>query len=165
MKLYLVRHGEAEEGAGKSDAARELTARGRERMHQAALGMQRLGLKFDPLLTSPVIRASATADIIASVYGNTVQPQELGALATSVDPADAVEVLARFTRPEAVMIVGHEPQLSRLVSLLLTGSGEMVHSQFKKGGCVALAVLEKIGRGDAELLWMLTNRQLRSLRK
>jgi len=63
------------------------------------------------------------------------------------------------------LIVGHEPQLSGLVSLLLTGSPDGLHLRFKKGACVALSVPKRFERGGAELGWMLTQRQLRRLRK
>jgi phosphohistidine phosphatase len=134
-------------------------------MRLAAKGLQRLGTRFDLLLSSPVVRAAATAGIIASVYGDKPKPQELSALATGIAPGDALSGVARFTRLNGIMMVGHEPQLSGLVSLLLTGSAESMRSQLKKGGCVALEVADKVEPGSAELLWVLTNRQLRSLRK
>lgn len=166
MKLYVLRHAEAEEQLpGKDDAARRLTARGAARMLAAARGMRRMRLAFDRLLTSPVTRAAATAAIVASVYGSDSSPQTLPALATGVEPGEAVAALAKVARCEALMIVGHEPQLSEIVSLLLTGSASLVHSQFKKGGCVALELPDRVGHGPAELLWMMTNRQLRNARK
>jgi phosphohistidine phosphatase len=63
-----------------------------------------------------------------------------------------------------VLAVGHEPQLSKLVALLLNSHGA-VAIRFKKGACVALALSKTVEPGAAELRWMLTQRQLRKLRK
>ena len=138
MKLYVLRHAQAEPGAGGiSDEARQLTDRGKERMAEAARGMRRLGLEFDAILASPLARAAQTAEIVAATYDHDPPPQTLAALATGVNPAQAVAALAPFAHYEQVMIVGHEPQLSAIVSILLTGSAERVTLQFTKGGCVA----------------------------
>jgi phosphohistidine phosphatase len=86
-------------------------------------------------------------------------------LSGGIPPAQALTALAPFARHNHVLIVGHEPQLSGLVSLLLTGSPDTVQLRFKKGACVALDVSKRFERGGAELRWMLTQRQLRRLRK
>ncbi|HZP45814.1 MAG TPA: phosphohistidine phosphatase SixA [Candidatus Binataceae bacterium] len=164
MKIFVVRHAEAEDQAGQDDAARKLTARGRDRMRQAARGMKRLGLKVEMLLTSPIIRAAATAEIIASVFGQP-EPRELAALATGVAPEEGFNALSRINRVDQIMVVGHEPQLSRLVSLAVTGSAESLLCEFKKGGCIALEAPGKLEPGSARMLWMMTNRQLRSVGK
>jgi len=164
MKLYVLRHAEAEERApGVEDGARRLTTRGKARMRAAAKGLQRLDVKFKTMLTSPLARAAETAAIVAAAYNNEPPPQVLADLATGVTPAQLVTAMVPFTRRGDLMIVGHEPQLSELVSLLLTGSTASVHSQIRKGGCVALEIPGRLERNDGELLWMLTQRQLRKL--
>jgi phosphohistidine phosphatase len=164
MKLYVLRHAEAEEsGPAVEDGARRLTARGKTRMREAAKGLQRLGVTFDTLLTSPLARAAETAAIVAAAYSNEPPPQVLADLATGVAPAELVTAMVPFTRHGDLMVVGHEPQLSELVSLLLTGSPDSVHSHFSKGGCVALEMPGRLDRYDGQLLWMLTQRQLRKL--
>ncbi len=160
MKLYVLRHAEAEDrGPGVEDGARRLTTRGKTRMREAAQGLQRLGVKFDAMLTSPLARAAETAAIVAAAP----PPQVLADLATGVAPAELVTAMLPFTRRGDLMIVGHEPQLSELVSLLLTGSLDSVHSQLRKGGCVALEMPGRLDRNDGQLLWMLTQRQLRKM--
>jgi phosphohistidine phosphatase len=167
MMLYVLRHSEAEETApgGGGDEARRLTSRGREKMRAAAAGMRSLGVKFEALLTSPLTRAQETADVVAAAWANEPPPQMLPALASGVAPAEAVAALVPFARYNGVMIVGHEPQLSGLVSLLLSGSSDLVHLRLRKGGCVALEVANRFERGGAELHWMATQRQLRRKRK
>jgi phosphohistidine phosphatase len=166
MKLYLLRHAEAEPHAGAtSDEARQLTERGKDRIAQAARGLRRLGVEFDALLSSPLTRALQTAEIVAAEYNNSPPVQTMLELATGVAPAKVVAAFASMGDHREVMVVGHEPQLSAVASLLLTGSSERVSMQLKKGSCVALELPERSERGAGELLWMMTQGQLRKLRK
>ncbi len=99
MKLYVLRHAEAEDrGPGVEDGARRLTTRGKTRMREAAQGLQRLGVKFDAMLTSPLARAAETAAIVAAAYNNEPPPQVLADLATGVAPAELVTAMLPFTR-------------------------------------------------------------------
>jgi phosphohistidine phosphatase len=166
MILYILRHGIAEDApASGDDGARKLTERGREKMRRIAAGMRTSGLKFEVILTSPLARATETAEIVAAAYANTPTPQVVPALATGVSPAEVVTALKPFARHDHVMIVGHEPQLSSLAALMLTGSPGGLSIDLKKGGCIALEVPARTDKGGAKLVWMLTPRQLRRLRK
>lgn len=167
MILYLLRHGAAENepSAGGGDGARRLTARGREKLRAAAAGMRALGLKCDAILTSPLPRAAETAELVAAAYPNRPAPEAFPALSTGVAPADTVAALKPYDRHGHLMIVGHEPGLSGIASLLLTGSANSVSLELKKSGLIALELHGGIERGGARLLWMLTSRQLRRLRK
>ncbi len=166
MILYILRHGIAEDtAAGGDDGARKLTPKGRDKLRDAAEGKREFGLKFDAILTSPLARATETAEIVATAYANTPPPQVLPALATGVLPAEAASALRPFAKHKHVMIVGHEPQLSAIASLMLTGSADGAKIVLKKGGCIALDVPARAEKGGAELLWILTPRQLRKLRK
>ncbi len=160
-----MRHAEAEnEAKSGGDEARPLTVRGRERTRDAAGGLRALGLRFDAILTSPLRRAAETAELIADEYAKDPPPQVLPALSPDVAPREALAALSPFARHGDVFVVGHEPQVSGLVGLLLTSSGA-VAVRFKKGACVALDLPKAIEPGAAELRWMLTQRQLRKLRK
>ena len=160
MTLYILRHGIAEEAApGGDDRARRLTARGRAKLRAAAEGMKAFGIRFDVLLTSPLVRARETAAIVSEVYGKSPVPRELAALASGVSPGETVRALKPYARSHAVMIVGHEPGLSGVAALLLTGSPDGVRLALKKGGLIALDV----GGGNATLRSLLSPRQLRRL--
>jgi phosphohistidine phosphatase SixA len=63
------------------------------------------------------------------------------------------------------MIVGHEPQLSSIASILLTGSSDVARLKLKTGGIIAIDLPTRFERGGGELRWMLTHRQLRTMRK
>ncbi|HVA80586.1 MAG TPA: phosphohistidine phosphatase SixA [Candidatus Binataceae bacterium] len=166
MKLYILRHGIAEDAApGGDDGARKLTARGREKLRDGAERMRALGLKFNVILTSPLARATETAEVVAAAYANDPPPQVLPALATGVAPQEAITALRAFAKHRHVMIVGHEPQLSAIASMLLTAAPGAVNISLKKGGLISLEVPARPDRGSAQLRWMLTARQLRKLRK
>jgi phosphohistidine phosphatase len=154
--------GEATESGG--DEARPLTVRGRERTRDAAAGLRAMGLRFDAILTSPLVRAAETAESVADEYSNNPSPQVLPALSPGIAPREAISALAPFARHGKVLAVGHEPQLGKLVSLLLTPNGT-VAIRFKKGACLALDLPKAVEPGAGELLWMLTQRQLRKLRR
>jgi phosphohistidine phosphatase len=89
-------------------------------------------------------------------------PQELAALEQGVPPVETVRALQPFSRWDHVLIVGHEPGLSGVVALLLTGSPDGLKLQLKKGGLVALE-MHDAARAVATLRWMLTPRHLRRL--
>ena len=164
MILYVLRHGIAEVARpGTRDRDRRLTVRGRARLHRAALGMRALGLKPGVLLTSPYARAAETAAIVAAGLGGDLVPRELAELAQPNAPVEIVAALRPFARHAQVGIVGHEPGLSGVVALLLTGSPDGVALVLKKGGLVALEIEAVRPGAGATLLWMLTPRQLRRL--
>jgi len=81
MMLYVLRHGVAEEvGPEGTDGSRRLTPGGRRKLRAAAVGMRALGLTFDAILTSPLVRAAETAAIVAEAQGSQAGPRELAAL-------------------------------------------------------------------------------------
>ena len=87
MNLYLMRHGIAVAAGDPSitqDSQRPLTNKGIKRIRRAARGLRRLGIDFDIILTSPILRARQTADIVAATLGLGVAPEEISGLAPRV---------------------------------------------------------------------------------
>jgi len=119
MQLYVVEHGIAVEGGEViPDEWRPLTDKGRRRFQKTARAFGKLGRKLDLILTSPLVRAVQTAEILA---GET-EPGEVAVLA-ELDPKFDVEavrnaIASRAGKAEAVAIVGHEPQLSSVLAAL-----------------------------------------------
>jgi phosphohistidine phosphatase len=119
MQLYVVEHGIAvESGEGIPDEWRPLTDKGRRRFQKTARAFGKLGRKLDLILTSPLVRAVQTAEILA---GET-EPAEVAVLA-ELDPKFDVQavrnaIASRAGKAEAVAIVGHEPQLSSVLAAL-----------------------------------------------
>lgn len=129
MHLYLIRHGIAEpRRSGQPDAGRSLTEEGRARMTRAAKGMKRLGLRFDALWHSPLVRAAETAALLEPlVRGET---RETALLAKS-----PTRQLLELVRGDHVALVGHEPWLGELLAMLcLKEVARSVPVPFKKGG-------------------------------
>jgi phosphohistidine phosphatase len=163
MKLYLLRHGIAVEPGTPgyaNDADRPLTPEGERKLRQIAEAMEALELSFDLILSSPYLRAQQTAEVVAEV----LEAGKKLELSDSLTPAGStkklVELLnARQPSPESVLLVGHEPYLSGLVSLLVSGR-ETFAVVMKKGGLCKLST-ESLKPGRcAALEWLLTPKQM-----
>lgn len=158
-----MRHGVAEEAGDGDDRGRRLTPRGRRRIERATAGLQALGLTFDAIVTSPLPRAAETAAIVAAGLPDAPAPRELEALEPDVPAADTLRALRLFARSRDVLLVGHEPNLSQLLSLLLTGSSDGAALAMKKGGCAAVELTALVPGGGTTLRWLLAPRMLRRL--
>lgn len=162
MKLYLVRHAEAEDArdaSARSDATRALTPKGRRRVRSLAHALRDLEVSLELLWTSPLTRARQTAEILARGLRLARTPVVVDALLPDRDPQEVVaEMAALRPLPEAMGLVGHEPYLSQLVALLCTGTPDGANFDFKKCGLCRLDV-EKIRHGRcAQLEWFIPPR-------
>jgi phosphohistidine phosphatase len=164
MQLFLLRHGLAVERGTRGfedDAMRPLTPKGRRQSRKTAAAVKKLESDFDLILSSPLLRAKQTAEIVAAGLKLKRRLKFTHALA----PGGTVAILMRQLQrekpaPEKILLVGHEPDLSQLVSLLVTGSGEL-QMDFKKGGLCKLEI-EKLRDGKcATLAWLLTPKQMK----
>jgi phosphohistidine phosphatase len=124
--IWLLRHGDAEDGEGKPDAERDLTEKGQRQARDAGRALKALGVKLDVCLTSPKVRARRTAELACEPLGTPVE-EDSRLAGGDFDP---VELAAG--RGE-VMLVGHEPDFSSAIALL-TGS----RVKMKKGGLAAI---------------------------
>ncbi len=163
MEIYLLRHGIAVERGTpgyKKDSDRPLTKEGEEKLHQIAQAILAMDLQFDVILSSPYVRAGKTAEIVAAELDAEVTFTEH--LEPEGNPLSLIEQINE-RKPQRVLLVGHEPDLSRLVLLLMSGAttGSI---ELKKGGLCKLTA-EKLSFGQcATLNWLLTPKQLRALR-
>jgi len=164
MQLFLLRHGIAVEPGTRGfedDFARPLTDKGRRQLRKNIAAIEELASKFDLILSSPLVRAKQTAEIVAKQLKLKKRLRFTSALA----PGGAAAILVRQLErekpsPEKVLLVGHEPDLSRLISLFTTG-GYQMQVDFKKGGLCKLEV-EKLKAGQcARLAWLLTPKQMK----
>lgn len=160
MRLLLIRHAAAVPGGtpGVADEDRPLTPRGRARFERAARGLARIADRPDVLLTSPLPRARATAEIAARAFGR-VEPVVEPALVHG--PAAIVAALARQPVEATIAIVGHEPTLGSLLAQLLEGA-DGTRFAFKKGGA-ALVALPEGPRAPGRLVWLVRPRILRTI--
>ena len=163
MELYILRHGLAGESGDPhypDDSQRPLTAEGKRKMHQAAQGIKAMGITFDLAFTSPYLRARQTAEIVCSQLDCSDALKITKNLEPGRNPLKAIaEINESSLINNRVLIVGHEPFLSGLASLLVSGSNIPV-LELKKGALCKLEVNElKYGR-CAALLWLLTSKHL-----
>jgi phosphohistidine phosphatase len=157
--LYIVRHGIAiEHGTpGYDEDERPLTPLGATRMKEVARGLRALKLKIDTIVTSPLPRASRTASILAGVLD--LEPNlETAEVLRSGTSAESIRDWLATRNEENLMIVGHNPSLEDLISLLVGGSLQL---QLRKGGVACLA---KLPEGTYCLDWLARPRLLRNLR-
>jgi phosphohistidine phosphatase len=166
MNLFFLRHGKAEPRSPKwrPDSKRPLTREGERGMLDVARGLKVLEDSFDVILTSPYARALHTAEILAETYDS----QKLFETAHLAADAGAKEIIdeinENFSAAGNIVLVGHEPFLSRLISTLLTGK-EGLALELKKAGLCKLS-MEKLVFGQcARLHWLLTSKQLARLGK
>lgn len=162
MKVWLVRHAIAHERDRKrwpDDSRRPLTPAGKRRFRKAARGLMKLLPRSILILTSPYARARATANILAAAGGGkVVDYRELAAGGTP----RSVFALLNLRKTDAVVLVGHEPDLGRLAAAAVGGGSARL--RFKKGGAACVVFSKRIAPGAATLLCMLPPKVLRALR-
>ncbi len=129
MKLYVMRHGPAEDFAASGrDADRALTPSGRDRVRDVARALLDADEAPHAILTSPLVRARQTADLVALVTNLEARPGAVEIsqdLAPGGDGAGLARALVRANK-KRVMLVGHEPDLSALVHTLTASRVEML---------------------------------------
>jgi phosphohistidine phosphatase len=157
MRLFFLRHGLAQpRGEAPDDAGRVLTPHGRAELAIIARALGILKVKPDPILSSPYRRARQTAEIVAPTIGGKVTiAEELSAGA----PPDVFEkLIRRFASHDAVMFVGHEPDLSNAAANVAgADEGSIV---LKKAGLIRIDVDDHGPHFHGQLRWLLTPRQL-----
>ena len=164
MNLYFLRHAKAHARGPKfrPDSKRPLTREGEKKMREVARGMKKLDLTFDLILTSPYARALRTAEILAEVY----RSKKL--FATSHLRAEAgtseiiQEINENFASLKNLVLVGHEPHMSGLISVLLTGSPDTA-IELKKAGLCFLSVKDPRHGKCATLEWLLNPGQITAM--
>lgn len=148
MRLYLVRHGKAEQDG--DEWARPLTARGRRDVGRIAACLEKAGCRVDRVVHSGRVRARQTAELLSSSVGPQGRVEEMR---IGLQPDDATDILLRAAVGWAddVMVVGHQPFMGRMAAHLLCGDPE-VSLAIVKTGCVLCC--ERVG-GRWALCWMI----------
>ncbi|CAN5352603.1 phosphohistidine phosphatase SixA [soil metagenome] len=164
MDLYLVRHAIAEprdSARWPDDSERPLTAAGIERFRAAARGLRRLGVEVDAVLASPYVRARHTAELLTKEAA-WPSPEECRELEPSTHRNEGLDAL-RDRQESALALVGHQPLLSELASLLLAGDGRLLRLELKKGAAMCLRFDGSAEAGAAALRWSVSPKLLGSL--
>jgi phosphohistidine phosphatase len=166
MNLFLLRHAKACARSPKwrPDDTRPLTRDGEKKMFNVARGIQSLDVSFDLILTSPYIRAFRTAEILGEVFESN-KVFETRNLIAEAEPRSVIEEInENFPDLTQIVLVGHEPFLTRLISVLLSGR-DGLSIDLHKGGFCKMSVGKLCFGRCACLDWLLTPRQLARLAK
>jgi len=163
-ELYLIRHGIAEDRgeAWPDDAKRPLTAEGAARLKKSARALVRLGVTFDVVLTSPLVRTRQTAELIAAALTPKPPIVNTDALVPGASPGALFAELEKHTRRKSIALVGHEPGIGELAARLL---GTRRPIEFKKGGVCRIDVEALPPHSPGELRWFVTPRILRGMKR
>ena len=164
MNLYIIRHAIAVEAGDPKyaeDSQRPLTEKGADKMKKIAQGLLKLEVQLDLILSSPAVRTIATAEILAGKLN--VKKSRLIATEHLALDGDAGQLIAeiknRHIQVKNMALIGHEPNLSRLISLLVFGNEEGA-LKIKKGS-VCLLTTDALEYGKcASLNWLLSPSQL-----
>ena len=154
--------GEADPRRWPDDRLRPLSDKGRRKHAVVADALRRMGVRFDRVLTSPLVRARQTADITAAVYGGAPAVEETPALGDRATLPDLLAVLARVSADAAVLCVGHEPFLSDTEAALVSRDGR-VRIEMKKSGVAGLDFEGRPAAGAGTLLYHFRPRELLAL--
>jgi phosphohistidine phosphatase len=152
-QLWLLRHAEAEPHGTRNDAERRLTERGERQARAAGIALSRIGVKFDAILFSPKVRARQTAELAAEAWSAQQRKRlrEHPPLASGFDARQALEALEGDGADGCLLLVGHEPDLSRVAGDLTGGRLDL-----KKGGIAAV----RLEGSGGELVVLMRPREL-----
>lgn len=156
MRLYFLRHGRADRSQWHGlDFERPLTHDGKARMVREAEMMAELNLGIDAVVTSPLVRAYQTAEIVAEELGLSDHLAEDVRLAPGFDLGDLTELVVEYEDTDRLMLVGHEPDFSETIGDLI-GGGAVVC----KKGALARVDLHSMSPLRGELVWLIPPRLL-----
>lgn len=160
MDLYILRHGKAEDaGNGITDAERKLTKKGRDEIAGVVEWMAAQDLVFDLIATSPLARASETAEIVAEGLGLPKKPKVWKVLVPGGNSDDVCREIDGHDGAGALLLVGHEPLLSSLISRIIAGD-EHAGIAMTKGALAKIRNYSFSGRSSGELHWLITAKQM-----
>lgn len=157
MKIYLIRHSNAVDHGTpgyEDDSLRPLTENGRDKMKKIASALINLGLKPDLIVSSPYVRAKQTAEILGKVLK---YKKELAISDALVPMGNADNISAEINEKYSVdelVLVGHEPCLSSLISMLVTRNSNLA-IDIKKGGVCCISSDNLHTERKAVLEWLL----------
>jgi phosphohistidine phosphatase len=162
LSLYLVRHAMAAErsDAYPDDRLRPLTPKGTAKFRKAVDGLVRLDVVVNTILTSPLVRARQTADILARGLSGSAQVVETEALCPGARLEQLVHAVAQCMGCTAIALVGHEPDIGETAGRLVGVSGSL---PFNKGAVCRIDFNQWPANSDGRLRWFLTQKILRTL--
>jgi phosphohistidine phosphatase len=161
MILYFLRHASAGEHFvnPKKDEKRALDKEGIEQCGFIGRALAALDTQVDVIVSSPLKRSTQTASLVGNEIGYEGKLQIDPGLRPQAGLADFRKVLDKYSRLEAIMVVGHNPNLSQFLGSVISESGCEASLELKKG---AVAKVE-MRRSSGTLQWCVTPKLLRTL--
>ena len=150
MILYFLRHGLAGSPRAGNDDSRPLSEAGEAALRSAAPLWRRLNLRPDIVLSSPLVRAARTAELLAEAVGSPA-PIIHDSLRPGAGWGDMARTMADHPDARRVLFVGHEPDLSSAVALL-TGASSV---RMRKGGLACVEFYGTPEPGGGEIAWLI----------
>ncbi len=160
MELYIIRHGIAiDRSAEINEFDRYLTDEGKNELKIIGQGLKKIGINFDLIMSSPLIRAKQTAEIIAHETGYDIKKiKETEYLEIGSNWKKAFDLI---DNDEHVAFIGHNPMLSEMVCAILCGELNGNTPMKKAGVCRISMISKKIFSG--ELKWFIPPKIFKSL--
>ena len=160
LELYLIRHGVAAERGSDypDDSKRPLTNDGIAKLRREAKALVALGVDFDQIISSPLVRTKQTADVFAQILPSNPPVATSDALAPAGTPTAVFQEIAKHMRKGRIALVGHEPNIGELAARLI---GSRTPIEFKKGAICQIDFEVLPPKGQGMLRWFVTPRMLR----
>jgi phosphohistidine phosphatase len=161
MILYFLRHASAGEHMvnPKKDEKRALDKEGIEQCGYVGRALTALNVQVDTIVSSPLKRSTQTASLVGNELGYEGKLQIDRALRPEAALADFRKLLEKYSRQEAIMVVGHNPNLSQFLGAIISDSGCEASLELKKGGVAKV----EMRRTSGTLQWCVTPKVLRTL--
>lgn len=161
MIIYFLRHASAGERkkSTKKDERRPLDAQGIEQCGDVGRALAALDVAVDALISSPLKRATQTAALVGNEIGYERQLFIEKALRPEATFEQFREMLRKYSRADAVMVVGHNPNFSEFLGKTVSPRNSIAHIDLKKG---SVARVESNGK-TAVLQWCFTPRLIRAI--
>ena len=165
MDLFILRHGEAGQrvSTGRGDFQRQLTAAGQKEVSDIATSLKDLGIKLDVVISSPLKRAHQTASIVAKTFKIEKKMQDWAELSPEGNRLDFYNKLLQLKQQSSVLVVGHEPYLSRMISEMISDGNNGGRITLKKSGLARIRIISSTPKFKGELRWLLTPKLLKNI--
>lgn len=162
MIIYFLRHASAGEKRAnpKQDEKRPLDKQGIEQCRSVGAALAAADVQIDLMISSPLKRATQTAALVGNEIGYEGDLKLEPALRPDATFESFREMIRKYGRNDAIMVVGHNPTLTDFCSLLLTNGIDTRVVELKKAG---VARVEYSGKNNAVLHWSLTPKLVRSV--
>src|ERR1700746_3601039 len=159
MILYFLRHASAGEHVAnpKKDEKRALDKEGIEQCGYVGRALAALDVQVEVIVSSPLKRCTQTASLVGNEMGYEGKLQIDVGLRPAAGLADFRKLLEKYARQEAIMVVGHNPNLSQFLGAVISDSGCEASLELKKGGVAKVEMRRTAGM----LQWRVRVRKLR----